>query len=373
MKIALLLAIEVRLLKKMNLRAYLLLPFILLPLACGERGDLRPADVPANSQNLKELKEDLGFYNILSQNIPSAVVAAGPSVFEIRILSGEGPNDLVYADVTNGKGRAKSEKIMKLTTMDEQSKLILVKQLEGCVREKIDKCPTMINYRGTGFLEGDGKTLWTNAHMLKAALETSARLSGQSTEDLIQKQAKVRVFVFDQNGEMVIDPFLDEVKIKKAPTKTFVADLNGTFFSEDSDFIALSLSKEIGKPLKAAEVPLAHNARIFLLGYPGCTNCQSAKDDYVDRSPKPNSDGIGLKVTSGRILDQATVKDLIAIDFNSPSLNFDNILFYSADSHDGISGAPILNEQGEVIGIHAGGKSLKEMRLSRGVILPKQE
>lgn len=53
----------------------------------------------------------------------------------------------------------------------------------------------------------------------------------------------------------------------------------------------------------------------------------------------------------------------------------DKMLFYSADSQVGNSGRPILNKNGEVIGIHAGGltKYFNDsiQRVSRGVLFPQ--
>lgn len=146
----------------------------------------------------------------------------------------------------------------------------------------------------------------------------------------------------------MVDPFLEPITLEKAPRETYVARMRRNFYAEDSDYVTLRLSKSLGKPLHFAAARPVVGQRVFVLG----------------------SDGKGLKVSFGRVVPHAGLTNFFGM--NAGSLHFwelQSMVFSSADSQHGQSGGPVLNEAGEVVSVHGGGRTRRKngvvVRISR--------
>ncbi|NJL23777.1 MAG: trypsin-like peptidase domain-containing protein [Calothrix sp. SM1_5_4] len=332
---------------------------------------------------------DLGFYSPASPGLPAAVVAASNSVFNLRILAGREDRFLSRIDVTNGGGEEIRVWIREIDPrqFDALDKIVMIKQVEQCERQR-DRdlrkaCPISFDIRqGTGFLAQSGSTLWTNAHTIEGFLEAVEKFENISMMDQLKNKREMRVFIFDAEGRLLLDPYQDKVVAQLLPEATLMAKRRGSFYAEDSDYMALSLSREIGSPLPVARGNLAAGDRVFVLGFPLCTGCKPENiwieepEDFADRAPGVNSDGKGLKVSSGVVHKPEELLSFFGIQESLlRSWRLERIVFNSADSNHGSSGGPLLNENGEVVAILAGGKSRiikgKHRRVSRAVIPPR--
>lgn len=340
------------------------------------------ADRPLNFGN------GLGFYPVNTQGIPKEVVAAAASVFRLRVIAAGNESSLNQIDVSGGKGRDFKQKIRNLEArsgFDEMDKMVLIKQIEFCERfsdiEDQKTCILATDIRkSSGFLKGNGHTLWTNAHAVEGNMNFIEQYGQKSKTDQLRDKQRLGIFIFDSNGRLLVDPYVDEVHLTIAPEQTSVAQLRNSFYAEDSDYVGLSLAKDIGAPLKVSSKNMTIGDRIFVLGYPACTGCDPSETlkvddplDFADRSPGPNSDGTGLKVSIGFILNTNGLSSFFGVQENSMKLwRLDRMYFNTADSNHGSSGGPLVNEKGEVVAIHSGGKSRqtsgKLVRISRSVV-----
>lgn len=360
--------------------------------ACADSKDsaFSSADTKKQAETLKNQENLLGkgFFDIKSVEVPASVKAAGKSVFILKTIAASDERVLKVIDVSNGQAKDLKEKIKNLNseTFDETDKIVLEKQIESCEEKKEieDQKNCIVSFeiaKSTAFLAVDGKTLWTNAHSLKRFMNYVEKYGNISKKDQLKNKQRVAAFIFDQNNQLVFDPYKNVAKIATIPVETAVAKSRSEYFAEDSDYLSLSLDKKIGAPLKIATQALGEAGKVYVLGYPICTGCDSSsfasvdKVDFTDRSPLKNSDGKGLKVTMGSVLSQQAALDFFQMTIETmQKWNTSKMLFYSADSQYGNSGGPILNEAAEVVGIHAGGKSKvssgKFERVSRGVVPP---
>lgn len=360
----------------------------------------KPAEFQNNSQLTLNLDNPRGFYPLNVMGLPDAVRAAGSSIFELRVLAAGEDRLLRLVDVSNGQGVKIKDNIRRMKTnstgassIDEKDKTVLIKQIESCEGDKniSNQMNCLVTFdirKSTGFLTGEGSTLWTNAHVVDGFMDFVEKFRdakfrnksklGKFKKIFFEKQ-RIAVFIFNKEGELLLNPYLDKATIVKPPPMTYMARVRNTFYAEDSDYIGLSLSRPIGNPLKVAEKPAVFGQRIFLFGYPACTACKPEvfqvddPNDFADRSPEPNSDGEGLKVSSGVLLEPKSQASFFEVQESLMDYwQLDRMLFNSADSNHGNSGGPLLNERGEVIAIHTGGKSRiidgKIKRISRSVI-----
>ena len=334
-------------------------------------------------------KSSPGFYSPTDAKIPHGVRNAGHSVYQIRVLMASSQNSIRQFDISNGQGSALKKKIASLpnSEFDDFEKTVILKEIERCERYKDisdqQTCAlTLQMAKGTAFLVGDGQTLWTNFHNVEHYLDLVEKFGGSTKADQIKNDYKLAIYIFDSKGNLVVDPSVVDVHLLVRPQLSRMATSQHTLYAEDSDYVALKLSKSIGTPLKLANRNPKVGESIYNLGYPACTGCSTDKfvtdtpEDFADRAPFPNSNGIDLLVAKGTVVSSTAAQSFLGIsDAVAARYNLDRMVFTSADSVGGNSGSPILDEDGRVLGIDAGGKTVSKdghyERISRGVLPPE--
>ena len=309
-----------------------------------------PAFAGEEKPSSPDLNKDLGFFSIQSAGTPAFVAEAAKSVFQVKVAFAADIKAIRQVDVSNGKGVQVKQQIRAISpspAFDELDKQVLITEIEACEGysnpENQKSCTLFItNVRGTAFLLGDGKTLWTNAHVIEPFLKTIQKLGGDSVQDQLKAKSRVLIFGFDANKNLVLNPFTNATTIASVPTPTSLAEMRNSFYAEDSDYLSLTLSQSIGTPLRLAKSPSSLGDKITVLGYPFCTACDlseiSGVDpvDFADRSPKPNSNGKAITVTSGETLDRESLQSFFQIPPQLLTLwNMDRMMFVSADIADG--------------------------------------
>lgn len=334
----------------------------------------------ANSTEI-DFSKDLGFFKADHTELPEKVRLAADSVFELRVLSASTDNSIKVLNLKTESAEIEKIKNMEATGDDLIEKKVIVAQIERCEKDEtlIEQCPLSIEIRkSTGFLLNSGKELWATAHSIERFLSMRTKYEGHTLEKQLVDKIPLRVFIFNRNGEMVFNPFVETMTLKQLPKKTKAAERNQKFYAEDSDYVVLDLSKSIGQPLKKHTTPPKSNDSVFVVGFPACTGCdasqysESDQLDFTDRKPKENSSGFGIFISSGRWANSENAIKQLEMTAEAASIyNLNQMVFYSADSQSGMSGSPVVNSQGEVLAIHAGGKSMKKgdvhYRVSRGV------
>jgi hypothetical protein len=362
----------------------LLLATALFLAACGGGGGKgetpAPAPAPADA-GIFGTDGGLGFYSLQTPGLPAGVAAAGDSVYEVRVVANS-HNSARFIDVSRGRGAVEKRKILRLpeSELDTNSKTVIVKQIEFCESQELSHqkaCPIFTeNAVGSAFVIGDGASMMTAAHVVEHVMDIVEQRAEVPKSLQFAKHQRVLIFVFNRSGQLVVDPFLEPITLEKAPRETYVAQMRKNFYAEDSDYVTLRLSKPLGKPLHFAVARPVVGQRVFVLGYAACTGCAMPDSseisglDLADRSPAPNSDGKGLKVSFGRVVPYAGLTNFFGM--NAGSLRFwemQSMVFSRADSQHGQSGGPVLNEAGEVVSVHGGGQTRRKkgalVRISR--------
>lgn len=327
------------------------------------------------------IQTELGFKRINDPSTPPALRALIPqSVFEMRALAVQDESDMITIDLNSPRYAQLQQKLATATGDLKLDRIVIEKQIEYCRRRNLIKECTVIvsNEKGTAFLAGrNGATLWTNAHLVDKFLQMRARNAGKSVYDLLQSDARVAIFLFDLNGRLVFDPFVDSAAVFAyiPPTQKM---LNGGYWADDnSDMVGIQLGREIGRPLTIAKLPPA-NTLVYRPGFPACTGCgiqTNVTDPALNnaRGQAKDSNGEGLFWSAGQLQALPTVYQFLGVNLGSLQ-DIRNMVFFTADSQVGMSGGPILLPTGEVVGIFAGSKArmfgAKLLVLARGVRPP---
>ncbi|MEZ4871010.1 MAG: serine protease [Bdellovibrionales bacterium] len=269
-----------------------------------------------------------GFLQIKDLTLPTAVRQTAPSVFRVYYLAG---TPTIF-DLTQSK-------VPEMT--DEN--YLTVTQLLVCEKQNLTKCPVLsTEYSGTAFLLRDQHTIATNLHNVQDWLHHALiNNPGYKPHDITPP-----IFIVNNREELVYSPlehgyarlsFYDsQNQIFASPFRENPTD--GLMRSRD--YVELRLQEAI--PLVPLQEASPYN--IFLqelkysIGYPSATH-QYSQFDLMDSNGQSQFASTGFISSTFSTAIGPWVFDIAAAP--------------------GSSGSPLLNSNGEVIGILCGGSTQK--------------
>ena len=328
-----------------------------------------------------DISTNLGFHR-LDSSTPTQLSLVADSVFEVRMPGGDSKGAVSILDLTSPTLQNIGARIDRDPDLDALGKIVAKKQIENCRRERIEThCPVShLMVKATAFIAGgDGSVLFTNAHVVDDYYKLLKVLSPEmNTEATLTSSNSLPIFLFDRNGQLVFDPYVDGAKIKTIGAPSSLSKARGTWFAEDSDYVVIKLGKSIGHPIAIGKRASVEQS-VWHVGFPACTGCTrnaNINDPALNRSRKEFGDSTGVGFywsPAGEIVSTNVAQSHVDHFEQFQALaNWDKMIFFSGDSQVGMSGGPILNDQAQVVGIYAGSKPLingkgKMNVLSRGV------
>lgn len=304
----------------------------------------------------------LGFYNIDDIQASNSLKKVTNSVFKISIPDG---NLVSPIDLVGASSKQEFLETMKSYGISEADSIIYNKQISDCEQQKVTNFVDCKFFEGVGagtiFTVGkDGDKLWTSLHTFRgfliAKLKESFPVINKGNLDQVNKKVKeisLPIVLENKDYEIVFgESKKDVVRIKSIHPKALLS----IYASEDDlelymDYVEVTISKKLGSGLIIGS---STSKETFTVGFPYET------EDRANFNA-PDSNGYDQYVTVGKTLTAANFENfLIEALGNTVAQNEleatllqykSSVIATDNDGVHGLSGAPLVNSKGEVLGV----------------------
>jgi len=281
-----------------------------------------------------------GFWAIDSIDIPEVIKEKGGSVYQIIVLASDGHEILKRSGYAGALSKEKAyfdADVKKPPTETPTVDLGRYYQIESCINSSWGQCEV---YRtlalGTAFeagLDPSASSLWTSygnvREVIKNYLEKEG-LSDSDQEKLIEQMGiPINILLVDKDKKVVFDTRIPGRSAKLID----IAPRTGV--------VRIRLSEKISKPLLFGEYKEGAGRGvedIYIMGYPVVQRDETRREDFYAYPLRRYN----LAVTIGEVFQ----RPVYSRQDSQPKH-----IVCDADSAPGMSGAPALNERGELVGI----------------------
>ena len=277
---------------------------------------------------------NLGFYPENSSIVPQSVLSARAKIFQIQMP--------YYYKIKNEDFQA----YLDLPNLTEKSR----DHLNDCARQNEVTCTVeMFTINGTAFLDSDPSAIWTNCHIVSNWMGhqiTPAVFSKTSELFSAVRATRLPLTLIDYEGNIAVDgraedefAFVDAFSRMRAETQ-WSNRCNGM-----DDMVKIKLNRNLSETglERTRQKPL--NGELVYIG--GIPKPSQREVEGVDMS----SDGVNFYWAYGEFFDKESE------DFQQyfPQMSFAFSGYkqaFFADGAQGMSGSPVLNASGQVVGIY---------------------
>ena len=281
-----------------------------------------------------------GFWTVDDIDIPSLIKGNGGSVYQIIVLTSSSHEIIKEAEYEGSlsKERHRLEADMKKPPTEMPSgNLGRYYQLESCINSDREQCAIYKTIAmGTAFearLHPNASSLWTSYPSVEAVIKSYWEKEGLSDSDrnkiMREKEIPLNILLVDKDKKVIFDTRVQGQSAK-------IIDV-----AYGIGVVRIQLSETVGRPLLFGGhggIGGSGLEDIYIMGFPLVQREETKREDYY-ASPLKRND---LCVTIGEIILRP------AHSRNSSEARH---IECDADSAPGMSGAPVFNERGEVIGV----------------------
>lgn len=244
---------------------------------------------------------------------------------------------------------------------------LLALQVSACIRDQVSDCRVRVNFaQSSGFVTGDGQEITTAFHSVLRALKNAvpSAEAASLTVDRI-KELDLPVLVYNHQGRLLSER-RHRIRVARMSHKAveLVAAEDTKTLNPVHDFAVLSTEKYMGTPLKRAD-SFHKGDGVFIAGYPMKTEDRASHQ-------AADSDGKRLHFTRGGLIAVEKAYEIMGKDWNEVPESLRTLwsttaLAIKADGVHGMSGGPVLNGNGEYIGIFTSSHDETARKVSFGL------
>lgn len=284
----------------------------------------------------------MGFLPLLSTEVPEAVRNQSKYIYKLTMP--------YYAEVESGHYQE-----------------LLASKISDAAKNAVSRCSEkgskscwipFSHIRGTAFLEGEGKSLWTNCHIVHSWIRYQVQelsFAGVQDQALLQKlfASNVPAVIEDLQGNQIdasgdLRPLLLAAAVMKGRSEP-----KGLECSLMDDAVKLRLQRPLAANglIRRSGLPSPSEGQaLFIGGFPRPTESRAARGGI-------DSDGNSFYFAKGPFLSKGgeayqelfRTRDSLGLALNGP---YSQVLL--SDSAEGMSGGPVLDEHGNLLGIYKG-------------------
>lgn len=290
-----------------------------------------------------------GFMRVDDPRVPPAVREASKSVYKIIAQAGDQGQRVVVDTVKSFNDYRAAE--------DNWERV----QLDTCINNSLRYCEIFENHvRGTAFTLGSGSQLYANLHIFFDLVDMrvmSFAKPNQSTASISEKLKIRPIFMalVDGKNNNIFDSRKRQANFDLIwPSLSVLEKGYGvvtSMYGQIVDLLTIKLDKQLPNFLMPSEsvIPIGFGQTVYLVGFPTKTSDRT-KLGAMD------SDGVSKYVSKGKIVTFSdwAKRSIYLYTKEEQEIMETNFIYYDADSIKGSSGSPLLDENGDVIGIHLG-------------------
>lgn len=325
---------------------------------CGSLVNAAEETLSANDQLLVQklmqlTPANLGFFDPSDPKL-SHIAHVGDSVFTLINPAGEKKMASELAlrleiDLNYDSLIAKLNEVKASIPLKEKIDIeLLIGQLVTCKSKvvKLDACGIFVEFsKGTAFLAGEERQLWTALHNFSDLIDPQIRSGVTEPKRIVLPFA-----LLDSSGQVVYNSIENPAKIESINLSYFdLGEISrgNSCVAMTKDWISLKLSKKIGDSLKLSPVLPTQDQKLYLVGFP-----KKTEDRAAYQAGLVDSDGVSLYFTIGK--QRANIGGMLELEpcFKGLGAEKGNILYVDGDGVNGLSGAPMVDDKGEVVGIY---------------------
>lgn len=280
-----------------------------------------------------------GFWPLKSEKVPEKVKLAAKSVYEVYL-----PGRVTQWNHLHELPLVRREIRQEFGALYQA---LINQEMNLCEQQRIARCRySVAQIVGATVFAIENNQFVSVTHSIEPYVDRLILFYGMKKPEIMN----LKIPAVLRNGNQYVPVYLKVSKVKTETVEVLQQQLSRhptAKFEEEFDGIVFTIEGFKAKDfLKIAKEAPTAGEKLYALGYPEATNNRKSLFNV------PDADGKNMIATMGESIDS---KDMVKIRYSGyevevPEQVLSRFITFQGDGNVGMSGGPIVNENGEVVG-----------------------